>query len=76
MPEEATERDRMLAKPYNPGGKEVSPDWRQTVATEYIALYLGEINEKLGWIAARLEEQQANAGSIVQQLERIAARPR
>ncbi len=76
MPEKATDRDRMLAKPYDPGGETISGDWRQTVATEYIALYLGEINEKLGWIAARLEEQQANAGSIVGQLERIAARPR
>ncbi len=76
MPEKATDRSRMLAKPYDPGGETISGDWRQTVATEYIALYLGEINEKLGRIAVRLEEQQANAGLIVQQLERIAARAR
>ncbi len=76
MPEEAIKRDRMLAKPYDPGSETISGDWRQTVATEYIAVYLGEINEKLGWIAARLEEQQANAGSIDQQLQRIAARRR
>jgi hypothetical protein len=65
-------RDRMAANPFFPMTDAANNDYRQSHALEYIAFYLGEINNHMAQIASTLQASGSNGAALVMHLRGIA----